>query len=69
MAADHMHFQGKTGPFFPFRNPLYFSVILPFLGIPEVPDDLLDSQFFTLKEMPLNMPVFFRLKRPVSKNT
>src|SRR5208337_1228385 len=35
MEADLIHFPGKTGLFFPFRNPLYFSAILPLRASPE----------------------------------
>jgi hypothetical protein len=67
--ADPRHFPQKTGSIFPGKkSPLFFDRNAP-PALPEVPDNLLISRFFTPKGRPLNAPVFFRLKRPVSKNT
>ena len=63
-----MHFQEKNRPFFPVQEPPLFFGHTALLGIPDVPDDLLDSHFFTFKGKPLKCTVFSRLKRSVSKN-
>jgi hypothetical protein len=69
MEANPGHFPGKTGPFFPVQKPPLFFGRNAHPDLPEIPDNLLISRFFTLKGTRLNMPVFFHLKRPVSKNT
>jgi len=67
--ADLMHFPGKTGSRFPDQEPpLFFGHI--FIPVhPGVPLDQLILPIFTVKRTRLNCTVFFRLKRPVSKNT
>jgi hypothetical protein len=69
MEANPGDFPQKTGSIFPDQEPpLFFGRNAP-PDLPEVLDNLLVSRFFTLKGTRLNMPVFFHLKRLVSKNT
>jgi len=69
MDENFRYFPQKTGSIFPDQEPhLFFGRNAP-PGIPGVPHNLLNIPFFTLKGTRLNAPVFFRLKRPVSKTT
>ena len=43
--ADPGCFPEKTGSFFPFRNPLYFSAVMSFRAIPGVPHNQLIFHF------------------------
>jgi hypothetical protein len=67
--ADPGHFPGKTGSLFPDQEPpLFFGHI--FIPVhPGVLHDQLTLPIFAVKRTRLNCTVFFRLKRPVSKNT
>jgi hypothetical protein len=69
MEANLMYFPQKTGSIFPDQGPPLFFDRIALPALPVDPDNLQISRFFTLIETPLNAPVFFRLKRPVSKNT
>lgn len=61
-------FSPKKYPLFPAREPpLFFGRNAP-PALPDIPDNLRFSRFFTITGRPLKAPVFSRLKRPVSKN-
>jgi len=62
MAADLMHFQGKTGPLFPVQEPPLFLGHTALLGIPDVPDDLLDPSVFHVQRKAAKLHGFFPVK-------
>jgi len=61
-------FKKKTGRFFPVRNPLYFSSVMPLRTCPKSRITCGSGQFFTVTGRPLNCTVFSELKQPVLKN-